>query len=98
MRKSDVFILATACGAAILSLLLLHGRVRQARGPAALAPCREIVGQWRISDLCLFTEARYTRHPATADLHSAFQDHPAALEHFPTGSIVPPPRFRPGDR
>jgi hypothetical protein len=40
----------------------------------------------------LFTEARYTRHPSQADLHSAFQDHPLALEHFPSGSLITPPR------
>jgi hypothetical protein len=43
-----------------------------------------------LSDLALFTEARYTRHPAQADLHSAFQDHPLALEHFPSGSLIVP--------
>ena len=45
----------------------------------------------KLTDLCLFTEARYTRHLSQADLHSAFQDHPLGLEHFPTGSLVPPP-------
>lgn len=45
-----------------------------------------------LTDLALFTEARYTRHLSLADLHSAFQDHPMALEHFPSGSLVPPPR------
>jgi len=51
-----------------------------------------------LSDLALFTEARFTRHPSMADLHSAFQDHPASLDHFPSGSLVLPPRhnFRPG--
>lgn len=38
-----------------------------------------------------FTEARYTRHPALADLHSAFQDGPGAPEHFPAGTLMPPP-------
>ena len=50
-----------------------------------------LVAQLRLTDLALFTEARYTRHPSQADLHSAFQDHPLALEHFPTGSLVGPP-------
>jgi hypothetical protein len=27
------------------------------------------------------------RHPSQADLHSAFQDHPVSLEHFPAGSF-----------
>jgi hypothetical protein len=46
-----------------------------------------------LTDLALFTEARYTRNPSQADLHSAFQDHPMALEHFPSGSIQQPPRW-----
>ena len=51
----------------------------------------QLAGRLELTDLCLFTEARYTRHLAQADLHSAFQDHPVALEHFPSGSLVPPP-------
>lgn len=48
-----------------------------------------------LTDLALWTEARYTRHPALADLFSAFQDHPGALEHFPAGSLLaPPPHLR----
>ncbi len=50
-----------------------------------------LVRQLQLTDLCLFTEARYTRHPSQADLHSAFQDHPLALEHFPSGSLLLPP-------
>ena len=50
-----------------------------------------VVGNLELTDLALFTEARYTRHLSQADLHSAFQDHPVALEHFPTGSIAGPP-------
>lgn len=50
-----------------------------------------LVRELGLSDLALFTEARYTRHPTQADRHAPFQDHPAALEHFPTGSLLPPP-------
>lgn len=52
---------------------------------------RALVRELGLSDLSLFTEARYTRHPSQADRHAPFQDHPAALEHFPTGSLLPPP-------
>ena len=45
----------------------------------------------RITDPCLFTEARYTRHLALADLHAPLQEHPLSLEHFPSGSLVRPP-------
>ena len=54
-----------------------------------------VVKNLELTDLCLFTEARYTRHLSQADLHSAFQDHPLSLEHFPAGSIAgPPPTLR----
>jgi hypothetical protein len=52
----------------------------------------ELVARLGLTDLCLFPEARYTRHPSQADLHSAFQEHPLAFEHFPSGSLLPPPR------
>ncbi|WP_082002921.1 hypothetical protein [Geobacter sp. OR-1] len=50
----------------------------------------ELVKELRLTDLCLFTEARYTRHLSMADIHSAFQDHPSALEHFPSGALTRP--------
>jgi hypothetical protein len=52
---------------------------------------RALAGRLGLTDLALFTEARYTRHPTQADRHAAFQDHPGALEHFPSGSLIPPP-------
>lgn len=52
-----------------------------------------LVKQLGLTDLALFTEARYTRHPSQSDRHAAFQDHPFALEHFPSGSVLPPPRL-----
>lgn len=52
---------------------------------------RALVEKFGLTDLALFTEARYTRHPTQADLHSALQDHPGAFDHFPSGSLLPPP-------
>ena len=40
-----------------------------------------------LTDLCVATEARYTRHPALSDPMAPFMDHPGAIEHFPTGSF-----------
>ena len=48
-----------------------------------------------LTDLSLWTEARYTRHPAMSDLFSPFQDHPAAFEHFPAGAFLTPSGSRP---
>lgn len=53
-----------------------------------------LVTRLGLTDLALLTEARYTRHPSQADRHAAFQDHPGALEHFPSGSLIPPPALR----
>ncbi|WP_205563272.1 hypothetical protein [Cohaesibacter haloalkalitolerans] len=53
-------------------------------------PARSLVQQLGLSDLTLFTEARYTRNPSMADLSTAFQDHPVSLDHFPTGSLIGP--------
>lgn len=79
------------------SLLLIHGRLKPAEALAMQESSALLVKELQLTDLCLFTEARYTRHPAMADLHSPFQDHPLALEHFPSGSLVlPPPGIRGG--
>ena len=69
----------------------LHARAKAALMQKAHAERRELVKSLGLTDLCLFTEARYTRHPSQADLHSPFQDHPASLEHFPSGALMGPP-------
>lgn len=91
MRPADrvLTILMLAAGAFGLSFADA-ARLRQANAPASAATA-ELVERLRLTDPVLFTEARYTRHPTQADLQSAFQDHPVALEHFPTGSLLPPP-------
>lgn len=94
MRKSTAFILVSIINVTLLALLILHARYRQTADATELATDAEMVRELQLTDLCLFTEARYTRHPAMADRHAPFQDHPLALEHFPSGSLVSPPRFR----
>ncbi|MBI5109069.1 MAG: hypothetical protein HZA62_10010 [Rhodocyclales bacterium] len=90
-RPADraMFILALA-GAAFAACFVDAARLRAAAADDANGMA-VLVAQLRLTDLALFTEARYTRHPSQADLHSAFQDHPLALEHFPTGSLIGPP-------
>ncbi len=83
-------LLLTLALAAFLATLLDAAVPRQQR-TADREATRSLVAQLGLSDLALFTEARYTRHPALADLHAAFQDHPLAFEHFPSGSLLPPP-------
>jgi hypothetical protein len=56
---------------------------------------RQLCQNLKATDLAIWTEARYTRHPSQTDIFSAFQDCPSCLEHFPSGSILsPPPHFR----
>lgn len=66
-------------------------RLRVQRAPARQVNA-ELVKQLGLTDLSLFTEARYTRHPSQADRHSAFQDGPGAMEHFPSGALMGPRR------
>lgn len=86
-RRSTVVLIVFATLGSAFAACLVDGRIPR---PDALAPAQALVRELGLSDLALFTEARYTRHPAQADLHSAFQDHPLALEHFPSGSLIPP--------
>lgn len=54
-----------------------------------------LVRQLQLTDLCLSTEASYTRHPSQTDFFTPFADHPGALEHFPSGTMInPPPHIR----
>lgn len=85
--------LAGAVGAtlALLGLVaLLHAVQAQAAGARRQQQARQLVRELGLTDLSLFTEARYARHLSQADLHSALQDGPGALEHFPAGSLVRP--------
>jgi len=91
MRPADRAALLLLAGLAAFALCFVDAaRLRAAAGEDEAERTR-LVARLRLTDLALFTEARYTRHPSQADLHSAFQDHPLALEHFPTGSMLAPP-------
>lgn len=89
-RHSTKFFLF--CVLALLTLAILAGHAALAsREPAGGdAEALRLARRLRLTDLCLFTEARYTRHPAMADLHSPFQDAPASFDYFPSGSLLPP--------
>lgn len=79
------------CLVALSLLIGFHPLIREDYYRQAQMARHALVQELGLTDLCLFTEARYTRHLSQADLHSAFQDHPLALEHFPSGALVPPP-------
>lgn len=85
-------------GIALFLLFLgtfIHAGIAADRAEHATAANRALASRLTLTDLALFTEARYTRNLSQADLHAAFQDHPGALEHFPTGALVGPPHRDP---
>jgi len=79
--------IAAAIGLALIGFSRCE-RVKQAR-PAN----RRLVSELGLADLALWSDASYCRHPTMALFFSAHSDHPAAMDHFPAGSMVPPPRI-----
>jgi hypothetical protein len=94
MRKSTLFSLLTSVNILLLACVVLHARHSRGAAAGGLAERAAMVRSLGLTDLCLFTEARYTRHPSMADRFAPFQDHPGAMEHFPSGSLVSPPTMR----
>ena len=90
-RKSSLALALATVGVLLMVLLFTHAHLRRQADLPSLAAVAGVVADLELTDLALFTEARYTRHPSQSDIHSAFQDHPVGLEHFPTGSIAGPP-------
>jgi len=94
-RRTRTFGLFLAGLLVLFGLTAAHAVLsRRASGPSLRARA-DLVRRLELTDLCLSTEANYTRHLSLADFHTAFQDHPLALEHFPSGSLLgPPPHLR----
>lgn len=88
VRKSTFFLGVLAASAGLFSLATVVSFFPSRPHSLATRRMEAQVGALGLTDLCLFTEARYTRNPSQADLGSAFQDHPFSLEHFPAGSFV----------
>jgi hypothetical protein len=91
MRKSSLFFWSLAAEALLLCLLFMQASFSREVRKGKLEEEARMVEALGLTDLCLFTDARYARHPSQADLSSAFQDHPMSLEHFPSGSFTLPP-------
>ena len=91
LRKSSLCLALLGASVLLLGLIFTHAFFQRQADAPTIAQIAGVVSDLELTDLCLFTEARYTRHLSQADLHSAFQDHPVSLEHFPAGSIAGPP-------
>ena len=97
-RNADLFAGFVALGVVLIGLMLVDAAASRRIDEKAGQQRRAIVGALTLTDLCLSTETRSTRHPSLADLHTPFQDHPLALDRFPSGSLMAlPPHLRPGE-
>ncbi|PCD77764.1 hypothetical protein [Pseudothioclava arenosa] len=90
-RRSGPVFAALAILAAGFAAEIGHALASRPATQARLAEEARLVRVLGLTDIALFTEARYTRHPSQADLNTPFQDHPLAFDHFPSGSLMPAP-------
>jgi hypothetical protein len=93
LRKSNLFLSFLFICLVLLGLAFVHALWKRKAFLPSIHEKMEMVKALELTDLCLFTEASYTRHLTQADLHTPFQNHPMALEHFPSGSLVSPPEI-----
>jgi hypothetical protein len=91
MRRSSLYLIFLLVSGVFLMVMAFHAGWRQQHDQPVLLEKKALVAQLGITDLCLFTEAAYTRHPSQADRHTPFQDSPLTFEHFPSGSLISPP-------
>jgi len=100
-RKSNVFLLWLAASIFVLFIVFVHAHFRRLNDAPFLKERMRMVEKYGLTDLCLFTDAQYTRNPAITDFATPFQDHPSSMEHFPSGSIIGPPphltQYKPGE-
>ena len=90
-RKSGIFLFYLSINIIMFSLILIHASFKQHGAGPLLREKINMVKRFELTDLCLFTDAQYTRHPSMTDLTTPFQEHPMSPEHFPSGSLLPPP-------
>ena len=91
MRKAKKFFFFILIQGIFLILLTGYSFYRMEADRPRIELKRQMAREWELTDLCLFTEANYTRHLTQADRHTPFQNSPLAFEHFPSGSILLPP-------
>ncbi|HQG31154.1 MAG TPA: hypothetical protein PLA83_04435 [Deltaproteobacteria bacterium] len=88
VRKSEMLMLYLALNLLACTVLLFHAFISSESGSGRIREERAFVRSLGLTDICLFTEASYTRNPAVADRHTSFQDSPMCFDHFPSGALV----------
>jgi hypothetical protein len=91
MRPSHILLIILLVLVFVDTSLFIHSQRLKKKLQSDEVIQRIAVAGLGLTDLCVATEARYTRHPAVSDPMAPFMDHPGALEHFPTGSLWAPP-------
>jgi hypothetical protein len=76
MRKAKKFFFFILVQGIFLIFLLAHSFYQIDAGQSRLKEKKQMVRDLELTDLCLFTEANYTRHLTQADHHTAFQNSP----------------------
>ncbi len=88
--KYRLFISIIMVEIVILAILFIRGAGLARKYQKDIEARRMLVSTLMLTDLSVWTEARYTRHPSQTDVFSPFQDYPSSIEHFPAGSILSP--------
>jgi hypothetical protein len=90
MRRADLYLGFLLTLLILFGLMLAHAGSKVKGEAPRLLKTENLVRTLELTDLCLFTEASYTRHLSQTDFHTPFQDYPMSLEHFPSGSLFGP--------
>ncbi len=93
---SRATLVLVAAETAIAATLAVTGSLRYRKQQRTREFNRLVVRELGLTDLALSSGTGYTRHPSQADRFAPHNEHPAAFEHFPAGSVLPPPADRPG--
>ena len=94
VNKYQIFLAILLCELIIMGILLVSAFNQIADSRHNLYELRGLTNELQLTDLSVWTEARYTRNPSQADWFSPFQDFPSSVEHFPAGSLIEPPMRR----
>lgn len=92
MRPSFIFTLffTSLIGINFSFFLLLNGSDQL----SSVEQMNRVTSLTGLTDPSYTSEARYTRHPGLTDSLVPFMDHPGALEHFPSSSMLAPRNSR----
>ena len=82
MRKSSLWFWYLAVSVILLIIAFAHGAYRRDRSYESLRTTGALVRDLELTDLCLFTEARYTRHPSQADRGSGYPRLPGSGDRW----------------